>query len=156
MSKCIYLKGYQERNTAGLMLSCKDAHVNMHLRAVEEECYSRGAVYVCVQYVCLSAWSYSESYMSHLVRRALGDTKATRSVCERLLERKISSLSLWEEVPRKIEPMNGDGASMCMCTIGLKCVRCLCRGEGALVIVLLAFRYITVTTHVSIMTILWQ
>lgn len=41
--------------------------------------------------------------MSHLVRRALGETKATRSACERLLERKILSLPFWEEVPRKIE-----------------------------------------------------
>ena len=62
---------------------------------------------------------------AHLVRGALGDTKATRSVCERLLERKISSLSLREEVPRKIEPMNGEGASVCMCTIGLERV-CMC------------------------------
>ena len=88
------------------------------------------------------------------MRRALGDTKATRSVCERLLERKISSLLLWEEVPRKTEPMNGDGAGcvyvhhrveVCVCV----CV-CVClyrEGGGALVIVLLAFRYITVTTH---------
>ncbi len=74
--------------------------------------------------------------MSHLVRRALGETKATRSVCERLLERKISSQPLWEEVPRKIEPMNGDGATVCVCTIGLKCVSThVCvytgrRGEG--------------------------
>lgn len=106
-------------------------------------------VCVCVQY--LSVWSYRESYMSHLVRRALGDTKATRSACERLLERKILSLPFWEEVPRKIEPLNGDGVSMCMCTIGLKRVYthvCLYReGGGALAIVSLAFRYITVTTH---------
>ena len=78
------------------------------------------------------------------MRRALGDTKATRSVCERLLERKISSLPLWEEVPRKTEPMNGDGASMCMCTIGWKCV-CVCvclhsEGGGAQVIVLLGIQ----------------
>lgn len=91
--------------------------------------------------------------MSHLVRRALGDTKATRSACERLLERKILSLPFWEEVPRKIEPLNGDGVSMCMCTIGLKRVYthvCVClyrEGGGALAIVSLAFRYITVTTH---------
>lgn len=71
--------------------------------------------------------------MSHLVRRALGDTKATRSACERLLEREILSLPFWEEVPRKIEPLNGDGASMCMCTIGWKRARkqvCDCVGKG--------------------------
>lgn len=132
-----------------------------NVSAVEEEYSSWSAIYVCVQYVYLYVWSYSESYTSHLVRRALWDTKATRSVWERLLERKISSLSLWEEVPRKIEPMNGDGASMCMCTIGSKrvcthvCVYIV--GGRALVIVLPAYRYITVTKHtISIVTILWQ
>lgn len=95
--------------------------------------------------------------MSHLVRRALGDTKATRSVCERLLERKISSLSLWEEVPRKIEPMNGDGASMCMCTIGLKCV-CVyvVGGRGSSNSITGIQIYNGNNTHVSIVTILWQ
>lgn len=98
-----HFTGCHDRHAAELMLSCR-AEV----------------LFVCV-----------ESYMSHLVRGALGDTEATRSVCERLLERKISSLQLWEEVPRKIGPMNGDGARMCMCTIGLKCVRvCLYREGG--------------------------
>lgn len=96
--------------------------------------------------------------MSHLVRRAAKDTKATRSACERLLERKILSLPFWEEVPWKIEPMNGDGASMCMCTIEWKrvythaCVY-IGWGGGAPAIVSLAFRYITVTAH---MFPLWQ
>lgn len=84
--------------------------------------------------------------------RALGDTKATRSICGRLLERKISSLSLWEEVPRKTRPMDGDGASACVRTIGLKCVRThVCvyigKGGGALLIILPALRYVTVTAH---------
>lgn len=39
-------------------------------------------------------WSHGESHTSHLVSRAPRDTEATRSVCERLLEREISSLSL--------------------------------------------------------------
>lgn len=97
---------------------------------------------VFVYRVCLRGQTGSPPCTSHLVRRALGDTKATRSVCERLLERKISSLPLWEEVPRKTEPMNGDGASMCMCTIGWKCV-CVClhsEGGGAQVIVLLGIQ----------------
>lgn len=90
--------------------------------------------------------------MSHLVRRAAKDTKTTRSACERLLERKILSLPFWEEVPRKIEPMNGDGASMCLSTIEWKRVCTHARvyigwGGGALAIVSLAFRYITVTAH---------
>lgn len=63
---------------------------------------------------------HKDSYMRHLVRRAAGDTKATRSTCERLLERKISTQPFREEVPRKIEPMNRDEASVCMCTIGWK------------------------------------
>lgn len=68
-------------------------------------------MYVCVHCVFICGCGRTvKSSVSHLVRGALGDTKATRSVCERLLEREISSLSLWEEVPRKIEPMDGDGA----------------------------------------------
>lgn len=59
-------------------------------------------------------------YMSHLVRRALGDTKATRSACERLLERKILSLPFWEEVPRKIEWGRSQCVHACVCTIGWK------------------------------------
>ena len=97
--------------------------------------------------------------MRHLVRRAAGDTKATRSTCERLLERKISTQPFREEVLRKTEPMNGDEASVCMCTIGWKRV-CMhvrvCAGTrgatgtregdgGAPAIVSLAFRCIT--TH---------
>lgn len=69
----------------------------------------------CILYVYLSVFSYSESLTSHLVRRVPRNTKATRGVCERLLERKISSLSLWEEVPRKIEPADRDGASLRAC-----------------------------------------
>lgn len=101
--------------------------------------------------------SHKNSYTRHLVRRAAGDAKATRSTCERLLERKISSQPFREEVPRKIEPMNRDWASLCMCTIGWEraCMHvCVCvgsRGGGAPAIISLAFRYIT--TH---MLPLWQ
>lgn len=67
------------------------------------------------------------------MRRAVGDTKATRSTCERLLERKILTQPFREEVPRKTEPMNRDEASVCMRTIGRKRV-CMhvrvCVGSG--------------------------
>lgn len=88
---------------------------------------------------------HKDSYMRHLVRRAAGDTKATRSTCERLLERKISTQPFREEVPRKIEPMNRDEASVCMRTIGWKRVSMHVRvcvgsgGGGAAAIVSLAF-----------------
>lgn len=91
---------------------------------------------MCASTVCLFVCVVKQGVLYEPSRAYTArDTKATRSVCERLLERKISSLPLWEEVPRKIEPMNVDGASMCMCTIGLKCV-CVCiyigkgKGEG--------------------------
>lgn len=53
--------------------------------------------------VCLSRGSEG-----HLVQRASRDTEATRSVCRGLLERKISSLTLWEEVPRKTKEGDAD------------------------------------------------
>lgn len=100
--------------------------------------------------------------MSHLVSRALWNTKATRSACEGLLERKILSLPFWEEVPRKIEPMNRDGASMCMCTIGLKCVythACVFiqgggRGSGNSISGIQIYN--SNNTHVSIVTMRWH
>lgn len=99
--------------------------------------------------------SHKDSYMRHLVRRAAGDTEATRSTCERLLERKISTQPFREEVPRKTEPMNRDEASVCMCTIGWKraClhVRVGVGSGGGPAIVSLAFR--CTTTH---MFPLWQ
>lgn len=106
--------------------------------------------------------SHKDFYMRHLVRRAAGDTKATRSTCERLLERKISTQPFREEVPRKTRPMNRDQASVCMCTIGWKRV-CMHvrvwvgsaggrRGSCNSVTGVKMYN----NTHVPIVTILWQ
>lgn len=98
------------------------------------------------------------------MRRAAGDTKGTRSTCERLLERKISTQPFREEVPRKTEPMNGDEASVCMCTIGWKraCRHvCVCVGSGGWGGGVASCNSVTGiqmynNTHVPIVTILWQ
>lgn len=92
--------------------------------------------------------------------RAVGDTKATRSTCERLLERKISSQPFREEVPRKIGPMNRDGASVYIHTMGWKhaCI-CMCMfvlelgGRGSCNSITGIQIY---NTHVPIVTVLWQ
>lgn len=69
----------------------------------DDDVVKKGEHLVFVLNVCLSRGSEG-----HLVQRASGDTKATRSVCRGLLERKISSLTLWEEVPRKTEEADAD------------------------------------------------
>lgn len=103
------------------------------------------------------------------MRRAVGDTKATRSTCERLLERKILTQPFREEVPRKTEPMNRDEASVCVCApSGGSVYVCMhvrvCVGSGGwgrwggVVASCNSVTGIQMynNTHVPIVTILWQ
>jgi len=109
------------KDQAELQLSYQNDDVRNVSMAKEQ--YNWGEVYMCSQYVYLSVWPYDESNASHLVQRGSRATEDTRSICRRLLERKISSLTLWEEVPRKAEAVHGDRRSARLCTIELKCVR---------------------------------
>lgn len=97
------------------------------------------------------------------MRRALGDTKATRSACERLLERKIFSLPFWEEVPRKTEW----GRSQCVrayvrahhrveaCVYACVCLYRKGGGAPAIVSVVVGISN-RKETHVSIVTVSGQ
>lgn len=117
----------------------------------------RACAFACLQ-ACLCVCA-CVPYMSHLVHRALGDTKATRSACERLLERKILSLPFWEEVPRKIEW----GRSQCVrvhhrveaCAYACVCLYRKGGGAPAIVSVVVPISNSN-NTHVSIVTVSGQ